>query len=77
MTTDHLVSCGNGHDNLTVCPTCSGTGHVEAGAPGAGPWIPKKLGAQTAGTGDPHCVACQGSGLLQAHPSSCTGSKTG
>lgn len=75
MTLDHLVNCGHGHTGLTVCPTCNGTGHVEAGKPGAAPWIAKSAGAAAAGTGHPHCVACKGSGLLEAHSSSgsCTG----
>lgn len=75
VTTDHLVSCGHGHDGLTVCPTCNGTGHVAVGKPGAQPWLPRGPGAAAAGTGDPHCVACKGSGLLEAHgqAGSCTG----
>lgn len=71
-----LVSCGHGHDGLTVCPVCNGTGHVAAGDPGAPHWLAKGPGAKAAGIGDPHCVACQGSGLLQPHKS-CTGSPTG
>ena len=60
MAKGDLVACKRGHTGLTVCPSCEGTGHVKSDDKGNT-------------SGHQHCTACQGSGLLQPHPLSCTG----
>lgn len=60
MAKGDLVSCGRGHAGLTQCPNCGGTGHV-------------KSDEKDSKGASQHCESCQGSGLLQAHPLSCTG----
>lgn len=74
MTKGELVECSSGHGGLTVCPVCQGTGHVDRGEPGSPSWATRSEGTASGGQATRgHCQSCQGSGLLQPHPLSCTG----
>lgn len=62
-----LVQCRRGHKGLTICPSCKGTGLVEAGTKGSHLYVHEDGSAPTLPSGDPVCPSCFGSGLLQPH----------